>query len=153
MPIGPSTKLTEDAQYAKDSDRPSRNPIPLALVEPAQSGILKPVVADDDKDASISNTKLQNTVQVVSISMNCIHNVSSVCLKIHSMVNCDANSKSEVVLAKLLGQPEPIRRQIWEGIQRAKTKLGTGDLPKLDPIKDLNVKDPRVKKLTEVKTN
>ncbi|CAH8832458.1 unnamed protein product [Trichobilharzia szidati] len=45
---------------------------------------------------------------------------------------------------RLFPQSEHVKRKIWDGVSRAEEKLG-GRLPTIDPIKDLNIMDDRIK--------
>ncbi|VDQ07604.1 unnamed protein product [Trichobilharzia regenti] len=49
-----------------------------------------------------------------------------------------------MLLNRLFLQSEHVKRKIWDGVSRAEEKLG-GRLPTLDPIKDLNIMDDRIK--------
>ncbi|KAF7241687.1 hypothetical protein EG68_10418 [Paragonimus skrjabini miyazakii] len=121
----------------------SGQPIPLSMVESAASGISIPEI---EKDGNQSPTETE--IRLVSVPLACLAELSSVCMTVNNVVEC-ASSKTDVLARKLAVQPSSVRRRLWEGIQRAKDKLG-GKLPLLDPIKDMNNKDDRLKEYTQL---
>ncbi|TNN06246.1 Superkiller viralicidic activity 2-like 2 isoform 3 [Schistosoma japonicum] len=113
----------------------TKKPIPLSFV--------KPVDGDGDSGTIISTS----VVHLVTVPLDYISGISSVCLKMNALLECDCQN-TELLCNKLLVQPDHVKRRIWDSIDRAKTKLG-GVLPILDPVKDLNIQDNRVKKQCE----
>ncbi|CAH8664456.1 unnamed protein product [Schistosoma haematobium] len=125
-------EVAED-RILRNSDY-TRKPIPFSFVKPADG-------VDFQTDTFTS------VIQLVSVPLDCLSGISSVCLKLNSLLECD-NQNTEMLFNKLSVQPDHVKRRIWEGVGRAKAKLG-GVLPVLDPIKDLNIKDDRVKQQCE----
>ncbi|VDO83497.1 unnamed protein product [Schistosoma margrebowiei] len=125
-------EVAED-RILRNSDY-TRKPIPFSFVKPADG-------VDFQTDTFTS------VIQLVSVPLDCLSGISSVCLKLNSLLECD-NQNTEMLFNKLSVQPDHVKRRIWEGVDRAKAKLG-GVLPVLDPIKDLNIKDNRVKQQCE----
>ncbi|KAA3680951.1 ATP-dependent RNA helicase DOB1, partial [Paragonimus westermani] len=121
----------------------SGQPIPLSMVESAASGINIPEIEKDD-----NQSPTETEVRLVSVPLGCLAELSSVCMTVSNIVEC-ASSKTDVLARKLAMQPSSVRRRLWEGIQRAKDKLG-GKLPLLDPIKDMNNRDGRLKEYTQL---
>lgn len=129
-------EVAED-RILRNSDY-TRKPIPFSSVKPADG-------VDFQTDTFTS------VIQLVSVPLDCLSGISSVCLKLNSLLECD-NQNTEMLFNKLSVQPDHVKRRIWEGVDRARAKLG-GVLPVLDPIKDLNIKDDRVKQQCEVSLN
>ncbi len=89
-----------------------------------------------------------NMTAIASVPLDCLRDVSSVCLNFASIDG--ANPKDSLGLVSKMAKLLPsMRDKFWEGVDRAKTKLG-GSLPLLDPVEDLGVKDDRLKKCLEV---
>ncbi|THD29083.1 Superkiller viralicidic activity 2 2 [Fasciola hepatica] len=124
--------------------------VPLSMVEPAQSAFHSPDLDDVPMDASI-----RTVVHVVTVPLACIAELSSVCLKVRSVLTDSTSGsgsqagKSADVVRRVIRLSESIRRHLWEGIQRAQDQLG-GELPLLDPIRDMHISDPKLKQLAEM---
>ncbi|CAH8650390.1 unnamed protein product [Heterobilharzia americana] len=125
-----------DDQILNNSDF-IKKPIPLSLVQP---------VVNDEFETSTNGKP--PPVCMVSVPFDCLSAISSVCLKLVSLFQFKTNN-SKLLCDKLFLQPEHVKRRIWEGVYRSQAKLD-GVLPTLDPIKDLNIRDDRVKKKSEV---
>ncbi|KAF5398215.1 ATP-dependent RNA helicase DOB1 [Paragonimus heterotremus] len=134
---------TYGKSFGGENLQKSGQPIPLSMVESAASGINIPEI---EKDGNHSPTETE--IRLVSVPLACLAELSSVCMTVNNIVEC-ASSKTDVLARKLAMQPSSVRRRLWEGIQRAKDKLG-GKLPLLDPIKDMNNKDNRLKEYTQL---
>ncbi|TGZ64861.1 hypothetical protein CRM22_006153 [Opisthorchis felineus] len=120
-------------------------PLPLSMVQSACSTLDVPDGMDEENGAE---RVTPSTIRLISVPLICLADLSSVCLNVTNILECTSN-KGDLLAKKISGQPESVRRHLWEGIQRAKEKLG-GSLPLLDPIKDMNNKDKRLKECTEM---
>ncbi|CAL8073299.1 unnamed protein product [Calicophoron daubneyi] len=149
MEIMPSS-LT-DTSPGEEPGKKFGKPIPLSMVEPTSLRLAGESDCGAEEFQSCKSEKLsppKTVVCLVSVPISCLADLSSVCLKVKNMVECASGSTS-VLSARLAEQPESVRRRMWEGIERAKQTL-KGPLPLLDPIKDMQIRDDELQKLTEM---
>ncbi|KAL5969837.1 Exosome RNA helicase MTR4 [Taenia solium] len=82
------------------------------------------------------------TAIIASVPLDCLREMSSVCLNFSCIDG--ANTKDPAALVEKVAKlPLSMRLHFWEGIHRARSKLG-GELPLIDPVKDMGVKDSRL---------
>ncbi|VDK33765.1 unnamed protein product [Taenia asiatica] len=82
------------------------------------------------------------TAIIASVPLDCLREMSSVCLNFSCIDG--ANTKNPAALVEKVAKlPLSMRLHFWEGIHRARSKLG-GELPLIDPVKDMGVKDSRL---------
>lgn len=82
------------------------------------------------------------TAIIASVPLDCLREMSSVCLNFSCIDG--ANTKDPAALVEKVAKlPSSMRLHFWEGIHRARSKLG-GELPLIDPVKDMGVKDSRL---------
>nr|CAH8870136.1 unnamed protein product [Trichobilharzia regenti] len=110
----------------------TKKPVPLSLMKPF-----------NDSDFQIHSSAKTSVIQIVSVPFICLSSISSVCLNLSALFECDYKN-TQMLLNRLFLQSEHVKRKIWDGVSRAEEKLG-GRLPTLDPIKDLNIMDDRIK--------
>nr|CDS19269.1 ATP dependent RNA helicase DOB1 [Echinococcus granulosus] len=83
-----------------------------------------------------------STAIIASVPLDCLREMSSVCLNFSFIDGADTKDPTALV-EKVAKLPSSMRLHFWEGIHRARSKLG-GELPLIDPVKDMGVKDSRL---------
>ncbi|VEL12037.1 unnamed protein product [Protopolystoma xenopodis] len=92
---------------------------------------------------------MSSVVRIISVPFACIEELSTVVLKLDSLTGSGAVTlKGAALSAKVMRQTEEFRRQVWLGIERTRSKLHS-QLPLLDPIKDMKISDPTLRKCLE----
>lgn len=85
---------------------------------------------------------------IASVPLDCLHEMSVVCLNFKNLPGVDPKNPTALV-GKIAKLPPSLRLKFWEGIERAKAKLG-GHLPLMNPVEDLGVKNTELKTCLEV---
>ncbi|CAI2738207.1 unnamed protein product, partial [Dicrocoelium dendriticum] len=125
---------------AGDGSSKNARSIPLSMVEPINPDFELP--EDDDESTRA------NAVRLISVPISCLAELSSVCLTVSSIIGSHLG-KAAVIARRLAAQPDSVLRHLWEGIGRARDKLG-GSIPLLDPVKDMQIRDKRLTKCKEM---
>lgn len=84
---------------------------------------------------------------IASVSLECLHEMSAICLNFKAVHGADIRNSSALV-GKFAKLSPSLRMKFWEGIERAKEKLN-GEVPLLDPIKDLDIKSDALRRCLE----
>ncbi|VDP84534.1 unnamed protein product [Echinostoma caproni] len=146
LPLGAALDHDNEGMPGQRNTKPAS--VPLSMVEPAQSEFFAP-----DLDDKTLGSEKRTTVQVVSVPLSCVAELSSVCLKVRSVLTDSSGGfqagKSADLMRRVSHLSESIRRHLWEGINRARDQLD-GVLPLLDPLKDMRIADPKLKQLMEM---
>ncbi|VDL60225.1 unnamed protein product [Hymenolepis diminuta] len=132
-------QAAEEDMEDQSSKIESKPRTPKSRKRPAQSN-------GDSKFQPVKRPKLSIPVAmatIASVPLDCIHEMSTVCLNFKAISGADPKNSSALV-GKVAKLPSSLRLKFWEGINRAKAKLND-EIPLLDPIADLGVKNNELK--------
>ncbi|VDN99532.1 unnamed protein product [Rodentolepis nana] len=140
-----------DIQVAEDEDEEERSPKVESKPHSSSKKRKRPWKSNaNSKPQPAKKLKTSTHVAMATIArvpLDCLHDMSTVCLNFKTISGADPKNSSALV-GKMAKLPPPLRLKFWEGIDRAKAKLN-GEIPLLDPIADLGIKNNELKKCLE----